>query len=124
MTSSLESKGRSTSFSYLSSSPLAVKIEVNLSKRLSRMLSIDRNRKRTLARCGLKTSQPMGTSKVFEFSNASLEYRYVEEVGRRTLYPGVMARLILGSAWALGWRKLVNETDTTSAWRYADPFRG
>ncbi|BDA50495.1 hypothetical protein COCOBI_16-1710 [Coccomyxa sp. Obi] len=62
----------------------------------------------------------MGTRKTFEFGNDYLEYRFVEELGRRTLYSGILSRLLLGSSWALGWRKIlsVDEGHTVSSLRY------
>ncbi|BDA50496.1 hypothetical protein COCOBI_16-1720 [Coccomyxa sp. Obi] len=60
----------------------------------------------------------MTSQRLFEFDADSLEYRFVEEVGRKTLYIGVIARLFLGSSWALAWRKVVSlEGQTLSSWR-------
>lgn len=62
----------------------------------------------------------MTTQRLFEFDADLLEYRFVEEVGEKTLYRGVIARLFLGSSWALAWRKVVSlEDQTFSSWRSA-----
>lgn len=61
----------------------------------------------------------MSTRKTFEFDNDYQEYHFVEELGRRTLYSGVLSRLLLGSSWALGWRKILSfdEEQTVSSLR-------
>lgn len=77
----------------------------------------------TTGLCCAPHVQLMSTRKTFEFDNDNLEYHFVEELGRRTLYSGILSRLLLGSSWALGWRKIlsVDEGHTVSSLRYADP---
>lgn len=66
---------------------------------------------------GRTWQRAMSRDRLFQFESDSLECQFVEDLGKRTLYSGVILRLFLGSAWAVGWRKLLSNSLRASSWR-------